>query len=714
MKKKILWLCVFILFKNDLYAETTIHIPILPNQKIQDENHSDIDFKNAENSVKNPSSTNTNTEIISSKKNEHTTPIIKSTLDLASSIHSGHVEQYGGENGFLEIHLRGSRAFQPTIYFNGLPLTSAQNGVQNLNLIPASAIGELRVYPDNAPFWLSTMGLGGDMDIISCSSKLCFHNLLLNSPSQYKAESILGSYHYKKLSLSHRYLINKNTQTFETVEWTKSQEDYPVFNNNNSTLHPDVGVFENLQNNDFTYYGGAVGIIHHSPFFGLINWNFISGFRDQGVPSPAGTVSHIRLKENLVASTFQLDKLFPENGIQFKNQLGFLSNGSELSRATSSFSNQGTLTQSYTFQGKSVLILPSELWGQNKTGISLELLDSLFNVHTSLSTNDTAADASTTKANRLEIRPSLFQSVTENLTENITLSGNINAFVSSAKDTTNVSCTAGLLTSCENKEDSNTSRPIYGTTLSVQSEVYFFIPYFRWTFTQRRPYLSEIYGTSNGVLANTSLLNEESEKEEGGIKFPFGELGIFYAKDRNLIFLTQANPIMGQYVNIQGGQRTGFFFNEDVTFKHYYNFSTDYLYLKSIYTQDNLSFTLPRTPKQTLKAKVAIKNISFQNNYFNKITMDSYFSGNYESPFYLDFQNTQTMSLPIFYHAGFGFHFKTNDNVISILFDALNLTDEKFSTLYNDTGYVLQSNSNGYLNLPPPGRRFYVTLSGEF
>ena len=55
------------------------------------------------------------------------------------------MEQYGGEAGALRVRLRGARAFEPTYYFNGLPLAGAGSSEQIVTLIPISAIAHLLI-----------------------------------------------------------------------------------------------------------------------------------------------------------------------------------------------------------------------------------------------------------------------------------------------------------------------------------------------------------------------------------------------------------------------------------------------------------------------------------------------------------------------------------------------------------------------------------------
>lgn len=662
-----------IIFSFSINAETILEIPVVPSDK---ENPNNKNFENSQTAVENPSETNVNTEIISAQSNNSSTSANKSTMDIASKIKSGQVQQYGGENGFLEIHLRGTRAFEPTFYFNGLPLASALNGEQNLNLLPSSAIGSMNVYPDNAPFWLSSMGIGGDVNIISCTLPTCFENMNPDTKNHFKLSSTVGSYSYRRGSISHSLSINKQTETFESVEYTKSLEDYPVFNNHNSTLHPGDGSYENLQNNDFTNIAATAGISTLNSLFGKINFNFAFGTREQGIPGAVGTISTTRLKESLYIGTLKSEKFFPNSGVQWINQIGGLFNSSATTSNVSSNSNEGLHSDSYNLQAKSVVIIPSHLILTEQTGFALDVLNSSSHVQTSIANaNDIATEVD---ANRIEYRPSFFESVVNHINDNIAISANANFWVSGAQDDTKTICYSNLATQCQAGTIIKNADTIYGYTLSIQSEIYFLVPYIRYILTQRRPYLVELYGSPGGALENNELRNEQSKKEEFGIQFPFGDTGIFHADDKNLIFLQQASAVSTQYINLQSGYRDGYFldFNYDIT--SYWNTTLNYQYLNSIFVQDGNNLVVPRSPKYTATLASSLKDIPLTTIFNHNLTFASYANAQYESPFYIDTANIDEMSVPIVYNAGLSFSSTNAYNQFVLSLDIFNFLVQKF------------------------------------
>ncbi len=715
MKKILLLLTLNLFLLFPVFPQASIDIPVVSEKKEKNIlNRSQKKFENSENSVEDPITTNSNTEIISAQSNKGTTPTTKSVKDVTSQITSGQVQQYGGENGVVQIHLRGARAFEPSFYFNGLPLTSALNGEQNFNLLPASFIASLYVYPDTSPFTLGSMGISGDVDIISCRKNSCFSTLNMELQNEFKISSTAGPYHYKKLSFSHAYSLSKQTNTFSTLEWTKSLEDYLVFNNNNSSLYSDVGRYENLQNNDFTSIGAASAVSHFYAPLGKINLDIAFGSKEQGIAGAVGIISTTRLKQNILVGTLRTEKLFPENGVRWDNQIGGMFNSSQISSILPTFSNQGSVSRSYSFQAKSLVIIPTEFILKEQTGFAFELLNNSSVVKTTLASNSLQT-ASETNANRLEYRSSYFEGLIYNINDNMSISSDINTWFSGAQDNSKATCNSALIqNNCIANSTLVNRSPLYGYTLSLQSKIYFFIPYIRYTSTQRRAYLVELYGSPGGILPNSNLENEESKKEEFGVNFPFGDIGIFHADDKNLIFLEQASPVTQRYINLQSGTRDAYFLDLNYNFTSYWEATLNYQYLNSKMRQNNETFIVPRSPKHMANFMTSLKNIPLIQFLNHQIKFASYFSTQYESSFYMDTANINEMNVPNIYNAGLSFIFDYPNHKIILSLDAFNLTDKKFSVLYNSSGYVLQVNSNGYLGIPPPGRRFYASLSGEF
>ena len=94
----------------------------------------------------------------------------------------------------------------------------------------------------------------------------------------------------------------------------------------------------------------------------------------------------------------------------------------------------------------------------------------------------------------------------------------------------------------------------------------------------------------------------------------------------------------------------------------------------------------------------------------NQVLLSSYFNTQYETPFYLDTENQNQMEVPMIFNTGLTLFLSSIDHIFKVSLDIYNFTDEKFSSISNDAGAILQTSSNGYLGVPLPGRRYYLSF----
>jgi len=215
----------FALFPICAYAQKSIPIIIIPeNETIKKQSNSENKFNKSLEILDDPSLGNINQETISSKIIPGSAPSPKSFSDLADKITSAQVEHFGGEAGALRIRLRGSRAFEPSYYFNGIPLAGAGSGEQNVSLLPLSNIGLLNIYPDSPPFWLSSMVISGDIDIQSCRRSDCFTYDQENKINAFKVTGKTGSFHYNQLSGVYSLKPRKNFEIITTSTLVENRE----------------------------------------------------------------------------------------------------------------------------------------------------------------------------------------------------------------------------------------------------------------------------------------------------------------------------------------------------------------------------------------------------------------------------------------------------------------------------------------------------------
>ena len=707
----------FVLFSVNAFAQKSIPIIVIPeNETIKKQSNSENKFNKSVEILHDPSLGNINQETISSKMTPGSSPAPKSFSDLADKITSAQVEHFGGEAGALRIRLRGARAFEPSYYFNGIPLTGAGSSEQNVSLLPLSNIGLLNVYPDSPPFWLSSMGISGDIDIQSCRRIDCFTYDQENNVNAFKVTEKIGSYHYNQISGVYSLKPRKNFEIFMTSEYTSSKEDYPIFNSSNSVLNPNQGYFESLQNNDFKKFAASFGLSTFNQSLGKIKFDTVFGNQNKGNPGEIGSFSISRTKKNIFISTLNTQKLFSDSGLQWGNQLGILYNTSDTQNIQSGFAAQANHSENYTLQLKSWFLLPSFILAQEQSGISIELLQANQKTKTLVPSNLSDDYKSSVNANRNDFRLSLFESIVIAVTNKYSLSANMNAWASFSQANSNMDCNyPGASNTCNNKFQEQ-EKSIYGYTFSLQNKYDFLIHFMRYTLSMRRPYLNEFYGAPEGLLPNINLLPESSKKFETGFRTLFGEIGYFHANDNNLIFLQQTSSNTFQYQNIENGYRDGFYLNSDYYIFDFWKVYFSYQYLISKMILENEESFVPRSAKHYINTGTNVENILLGHVIGYQALFGAYFNMNWQSPFYLDYANINEMDVPPLYNAGISYTLsnKLNSQNYTISFDIYNILDETYSSVSNSTGFIQQMQTNGYIGYPPPGRRFYISLIGEF
>lgn len=708
---------VFILPAYSL-AQNKTPIFVLPNDTASEENrleHTQKKFKHATEILTDPSLGNINEENIPANIEPGSSPSLKNISDLANKISSAQVEHFGGEAGSLRVRLRGARAFEPTYYFNGLPLAGAGSSEQTVTLIPIAAISQLAIYPDNPPFWLNSMGISGDINVLTCQRDTCFRTDKNSEQNLFRFVTRTGSYHYWQNSISHALKSSHDFKTYSAIEYSSSKDDYPVFNNNNSILNSSAGQYQNLQNNDFKKASVYFGLNSHQSWVGKISNSTLYTDFDKGIPGAVGSSTNARLKKKLFLLTVSTEKLNSNNGILWNNQLGILLNKSEIENFTNGFSAQANNSLNTTLQLKSWLSIPTEFIYNEKSGITFEYLNFSQKTASSVPAVNNNSYDSSSKGQRHDFRLGVFESILIPVKDNYSLSLNANAWVSVAQAQTEISCNnLSMQSNCNSSFDKN-EKNLYGYLLSFQHKYENIINYLRYSLSTRRPYLSELYGAPGGVLANTDLLEEKSKKIEFGLIFPYIELGYFYTFDNNLIFLHDIGQNSSQYQNIEDSYRNGFFLSSDYYIYEKWKLFLIYQYINSRMLRNDNEYVIPRSSTHSVNTGTSIENINLVNFDKSAVFFAAYFNLNWQSEFYLDYMNINKVQIPPIYNSGFSFLLSNNSKQkqISLALDIYNIANETYATVSNSTGFSQQMQTNGYIGYPPPGRRFYLTISGE-
>ena len=692
----LVYFCISFSFLS--WSETTF-VPLIP---------ADPSPFHAPSSLEDGAHQTPNSESVTRKEVEKTAGATKNFRDLLEAARQAQTDRYGaGEGGGTRVRLRGSPALEPSYSFFGMPLSGATSASSNLDLLPVDLVSSLEVYPDAPPFWLAQQGVGGNIDVVPCNVTSCFFFPAKEGAGRFAVGTRVGDYHYRQESVKAGYQYHPQASLFTAASYTRSQEDYPVFNNNNNSLHPDEGQYEPLQNNDFhTLAVGQQLSYGDLPFWGTLTGVWSYGQDKRGIPDAVGSdPTHTRLERRLALVILRAQNLSLKSGWEWNEQVGILYNDAHQDSDLDIFNLQGNDSQITTFQAKSWVVVPQSYGGQ--TGLSAEVLWTHFDANTK-SIADPDEIATSSSEARLEERFAAYTSLP--LVSSKALVASAEGWSSWAQDTSRQSCAEKYsATYCITQQDTQNSPWLGGYTLTLQGHWGPAYPFLREVHAARRPTLNELYGSPGGIEANESLQPEQSQKTELGLNLGGGEAGIFWARDKDLILLMQTSAVSAQYQNVQEVKRWGAYASLAHQWGHW-AFWGRYQYLKTQIIESGTQ--LPRSPSHMASGRIGIVDIQLQPQLF----WSNHAGMSYESPFYLDTANINRMEVPPIYNIGT--MLDTRDPVskkrFTLSFDIDNVTNEQFSTVTNPTGLVWQVNSMGYLNVLPSGRRYFISLGGEF
>ncbi len=157
--------------------------------------------------------------------------------DVLDEYSSAQVRQIGGYGGFSTVSLRGSSSKQVNVFLDGMLINSAQSGASQLNLVPASVLNRIDVYPDFTPVQLSNANLGGAINLVT---------LDVFTPTR-EISIAQGSYGQQRYALSLADMLG-DWHFLLGADVESADNDYEVLNNQATYFNADDDVFE-AQNN---------------------------------------------------------------------------------------------------------------------------------------------------------------------------------------------------------------------------------------------------------------------------------------------------------------------------------------------------------------------------------------------------------------------------------------------------------------------------------
>ena len=107
------------------------------------------------------------TAFVTTLRSDAATRATASLADLLVEAAGVRVTQYGGMGAFSTMSLRGAPPGHVTVLLDGVPLTSAANGVVDLAGLPATAIDMIEIHRGASPVSLAAPTPGGAVNLLS-------------------------------------------------------------------------------------------------------------------------------------------------------------------------------------------------------------------------------------------------------------------------------------------------------------------------------------------------------------------------------------------------------------------------------------------------------------------------------------------------------------------------------------------------------------------
>ncbi len=677
--------CIFNLINAELAMGETIQIlPEGPGQFEGEKSDTSTPLKAARKAVESPSEFQINEENI----------LLKSQMSSASHVgalkksRTASVSMYGGANGFSRVRLRGTRAFEPQFFFDGMPLYELGNFGQYLGLIPGYLVSKYRIFPDVSPFYYTPRGIGGAIDLQSCSPYFC------DFPQfQMRGLATAGSYGYQKFGAD--LIQNKKGQYFfhPALEISQSKENFPYLNNNNTLSRSDDDFVTNRKNNDFQKKSaGFVLQIYNVPHVGHIDFSVLGGLEKRGFPGMTSSPLDSRMRQNLFITQAKSSTFWPNSGFEMQTQWAHSQNAVAVNSEKNPFFVETVEQKSKFYYFKTKFSVPS-LSDYNGTS-AWQISNSLAQIDSRVKKNQGSLELFESKQAQ---NHSMVLSGHQDLVISFDSEHKISFTVEGGGDT-------GFL-----KGAPISVLPFANASAQFSNQL--MAPFVRISQESRRPALHELEGGPRGLLANASLRPETSQKLELGIFSELLNITWYGAQDEYLIFLQSAGGQAMQYNNLEFGKRTGVDISTDISLFDLLNMSVVYHWLNAhSFDLEGRKNWVPRSPEHIFETHFNSKLLTLGSDHSVNVNCGVL----YQSSFYLDRANSILLKTKPTLDMSIQWRIKNLKTIkeIALNLEANNLTGSTNASQSDIAGNKASVDHIGFPGFPEPGRRFYITLEG--
>ncbi len=203
-----------------------------------------------------------------------------SLADVLAECAGVRVTQYGGLGAFSTMSLRGAPPGHVTVLLDGVPLTSAANGIVDLADVPAGSIESIEVYRGASPVSFASPTPGGVVNLLTEPGSRERRLRLVRG--SYGTGEVQGSAGAQRGAWS----------ALAMGGWQGSDGDYAFLDDNGTPLEP---ADDALSRRDNTRFDAASGLLRarYAPSGWLQGSAHAEYFRrGQGVPGPGSVAAH--------------------------------------------------------------------------------------------------------------------------------------------------------------------------------------------------------------------------------------------------------------------------------------------------------------------------------------------------------------------------------------------------------------------------------------
>ncbi|MBL7998305.1 MAG: TonB-dependent receptor [Candidatus Kapabacteria bacterium] len=142
------------------------------------------------------------------------------TAELLASMPGVFITNYGGLGGLKTVSLRGAAASQTAVLLDGIRISSTQNGLTDLSLLPSAIFNDVTVIRGGTSAYAGANAMGGAV-MLNSRSPDCM-------ASSYSMRAGYGSFGEYSLRASANYVVEKSRAALRTdAEYMRSAGDYP-------------------------------------------------------------------------------------------------------------------------------------------------------------------------------------------------------------------------------------------------------------------------------------------------------------------------------------------------------------------------------------------------------------------------------------------------------------------------------------------------------